>query len=209
MLAFMLRINYCHSERRSGGGRSRWQGPFIWSMHKGSGTLAIIQTSGPVSVSTLWAADDLCWTALSQTISQNGAEEEPLNVSRKLINFSRRLSACACVAAREWERADCQSEQCWLFFRVLAAWVMGPNIPIPQHFISVREQPVKFITVRPEVHCMVQCQDLTSFFSCWAIHPASLRWQKATDAKFSQASRKQLRPAKNREKQMGAAERAE
>lgn len=40
---------------------------------------------------------------------------------------------------------------------------MGPNILIPQHFISVREQPVKFITVCPEVHSMVQCQDLMFF----------------------------------------------
>lgn len=41
--------------------------------------------------------------------------------------------------------------------------MMGPNILIPQHFISVREQPVQFIAARPEVHSMVRCQDLMFF----------------------------------------------
>lgn len=62
------------------------------------------QTSGPVSVSMLWAGNDLCWTALSQTISQNDAEEEPFNVSWKLVNFSPCLfCVCVCVRARVWQ----------------------------------------------------------------------------------------------------------
>lgn len=51
----------------------------------------------------LWAGNDLCWTALSQTISLNDAEEEPFNLSWKLINFSPCLS-CVCVRARKCGR---------------------------------------------------------------------------------------------------------
>lgn len=55
------------------------------------------------------------------------------------------------------------------------------------HVSSLREQPVRFITVFLEVQSTVQCQDL---LFCWAVC-GFLRWHKTTGEKHSQASRKQ------------------
>lgn len=162
----------------------------------------------------LWAGNDLCWTALSQTISLNDAEEEPFNLSWKLINFSPCLS-CVCVRARKCGRQPVRESR--LSVRVLIVFPHARGLSDGSKHpdttaLYQRQGATSQIYYRVSwgpLHGPVPRPDVFFVFFCWAIRAVSLCWQKATDAEFSQASRKQPGPAKNREKQMDAAERAD